>query len=269
MTVKKKTTTQPEPEPENASYYDMLVSSDVVSWLEPLRRKHHWRWRPGDLKLELRSSVSPVLPWNYTVSGREDCFLWAEIMFDNMSSKSKFQFVPEYCHGCYKVVARPKTLVQLFAIEKLQYALGRPAKCGIEVRTYTPALYGSYWYNRGLEAGKECYKAVREAVDADPVLGPDVHVYLKHACTEMERKYGDSDKWDEITDEQRKTEKLITDHIVYDPRLQDQPPHFLRHTHRRWIEWAFQNGDESYLVFTGGKPIEKPPVTYHEEDCDD
>ena len=35
------------------------------------------------------------------------------------------------------------------------------------------------------------------------------------------------------------------------------------------LEWAFQNGDESYLVFTGGKPIEKPPVTYHEENTDD
>jgi hypothetical protein len=254
--------------PQEVSYYDMLKNSDVVSWLEPLRRKHGWRWRPGDLKLELRSGVAPVLPWHYTVSGKQDCFIWTNLMFDNMGSKSSFQFIPEYCHGCYKVVARPKTVVQLFAIEKLQMELGRPAKCGIEVRDYTPALYGAYWYNRGVEAGRECYKAVREAIDNDPILGPEIDVYLKHACTEMERKYGDSDKWDEITDEQREIEKLIQEHIVYDPTLQDQPQHFLRHTHRRWIEWAFQHGDESYMVFTGGKPLERPPVTYHEEETD-
>ena len=30
-------------------------------------------------------------------------------------------------------------------------------------------------------------------------------------------------------------------------------------------KWAAQNGDETYLIFTGGEPIETPPVTYHEE----
>ena len=261
-------TPTPVKEAQPPSYYETLKRTDVVSWLEPLRRKHGWRWRPGDLKLELRSSVSPVLPWIYTVSGREDCFLWTNIMFDNMSQRTSLQFIPEYCHGCFKVVARPKTVVQLFAIERLQYAIGRPAKCGIEVRDYVPALYGAYWYNRGVEAGRECYQAVRDAVDADPVLGPDVDVYLKHACTEMERKYGDSDKWDEPTKEQLDIEKIIIDNIVYDPRIQDQPTHFKNHTRRRWIEWAFQHGDESYKVFTGGEPIEKPAVTYHEEEHD-
>jgi len=264
--TKKKTTTKPAPKAEMPSYYDMLRNEDVVSWLEPLRRKHGWRWRPGDLKLELRSGLSPILPWNYTVLGGEDCFIWTNLMFDNMGARTSHQFVPEYCHGCYKVVARPKTVVQLFAIEKLQYELGRPAKCGIEVREYTPALYGAYWYNRGVEAGRECYKVVRAAIDEADGLGPDVDVYLKHACTEMERKYGDSDKWEPPTKEQLHIEQTIKDHIVYDPTIQDQPPHFLRHTHRRWIEWAFQHGDDTYKVFTGGKPLERPPVTYHEEE---
>ena len=250
---------------EKANFYQWLLDHDVVSWLEPLRRKNHWQWRPGDLKLELKSGVAPVLPWNYTVSGKQDCYIWSTLMFENESIKPKFQFVPEYCHACYKVVVRPKTLVQLFALEKLQYELGLPAKCGIEVRSYTPALYGGYFYNRSLEEGKACHKIVREAVDNDPILGPDVEVYLKHACTEMERKYGASDKWKKVTKEQKQVEEIIQDHIVYDPTIQDQPKHFLIHTHRRWIEWAFEHGDETYLTFTGGKPIEEPPVTYHEE----
>lgn len=250
---------------DKLNFYKWLKAHDVVTWLEPLRRKHNWRWRAGDLKLELRSGVAPVLPWNYTVPGQQDCYIWACLMFENPHIKPTFQFVPEYCHGCYKVVVRPKTLVQLFALEKLQYALGRPAKCGIEVRDYTPALYGGYFYNRSVEEGQECYEVVREAINKDPLLGEDVKVYLKHACTEMERKYGPSDQWEEITDAQKEVEKLIQDHIVYDPTIQDQPKHFLVHTHRRWIEWAFQHGDETYLTFTGGEPIEPAPVTYHEE----
>jgi hypothetical protein len=248
-----------------SNFYKWLKEHDVVSWLEPLRRKNHWRWRAGDLKLELKSGVAPVLPWNYTVAGKQDCYIWSCLMFENPNIKPTFQFVPEYCHGCYKVVVRPKTLVQLFALEKLQYELGRPGKCGIEVRDYTPALYGGYFYNRGLEEGQECYEAVREAVNKYPLLGEDVDVYLKHACTEMERKYGASDKWEEVTDAQKEVEQLIQDHIVYDPTIQDQPKHFLVHTHRRWIEWAFQHGDETYKTFTGDEPIETPPVTYHEE----
>jgi hypothetical protein len=251
---------------DKRNYYQMLKDFDVVTWLAPLWKKG-WKWRAGDHKLQVETGMIPHIPWIFNSPG-QDCFVWSSVLFDIVGGDPQhddIQFIPEYCRNCYKVVVRPKTIKQLFALEKLQSNLGFQSKCGIEVRGYTPALYGGYFYCQGIEEGRERYKQVRDAVDSDHELGKDVEIYLKRSCTEMERKYGDSDKWDEITDKQRAIEKLVVDSIAYDPCIQDQPPHFLRYIHRRWIEWAFQNGDETYLEFTGGVPIEKPPVTYHEE----
>ena len=197
---------------EVRNYYQMLKDSDVVSWLEPLWKKG-WKWRAGDHKLQVQSNMIPNVPWHFTNPGH-DCFIWSNILFDivgHNQAHGNLQFIPGHCRNCYKVVVRPKTVKQLFALERLQMKLGYQSKCGIEVRDYTPALYGGYFYTQGLEAGRERYQQVRAAVDADQDLGEDVDVYLKRACTEMERKYGDSDQWSEITERQKSIEALVNE----------------------------------------------------------
>jgi hypothetical protein len=205
--------------------------------------------------------MAPRVPWHY-VKPEMDCFMWTDVLFDAVTKQIDKTFVPEFCHNCYKVVARPKTLRQLFAMEALQRRMGRHSKCGIEVRGYVPALYGAYWYNRGMEAGLECRDAVREAVAEDPELGPDVDVYLKRACTEMEKAMGPSNQWLPPTEDQRILERLIMDTIEHADFLEEQPDAFVLHVHRNWIEWAYQNGDETYKDYTGGSPIKSIAVTY-------
>ncbi|KPK37048.1 MAG: hypothetical protein AMJ69_12720, partial [Gammaproteobacteria bacterium SG8_47] len=108
----------------------------------------------------------------------------------------------------------------------------------------------------------ECYKTVRAAVDAEPLLGPDVPVILKRACTEFEHEVGPSDKW-EVTDEQRHIEALVDRWVVQDPMVQDQPDYLINRVHRRWVEFAYAAGDGTYAHFTNGEPIYPAYVTYH------
>lgn len=260
----KKVVPEVKEEPE-FNYYKWLLEHDFVGWMEAIRKQNGWHYRPGDMKLLIEARQTPITPWHYIKPSEGDCYLHMSVIFGVMAQRAKIQFVPEYCMGCWKVVVRPKTLKQLFALEKLQKEMNLPSKCGIEVRNYVPALYGGYFYNRSKEQGQECYEKVREAVNACPELGEDIDIYLKRACTEMEQKFGETDKWKDVTDEQREIEKTVLSLIAYDPSGQKQPPHFVAHVHKTWIEWAFQHGDETYKEYTNGLPIEPAAVTYHEE----
>jgi hypothetical protein len=257
-----------EAEAKGKCYYEAILHEDVVEMLKPLwaQKTVGWRWQIEGrdhpvLAYPLDQMMAPEVPWHY-VNPEMDCFMWSDVLFESVSKQIEKTFVPSYCQQCFKVVVRPKTLKQLFALEALQIKLGRHCKCGIEVRGYVPALYGGYFYNRGLEEGLERLEEVREAVHADPLLGPDVDVFLKRSCTEMERAMGRSDEWPEPTAGQLELEALIMRTIDHKDFIQRQPEAFVRHAHRRWIEWASRNGDETYLEFTGGRPIKAPAVKY-------
>lgn len=252
------------------SMYEWLKGHDVLEWLKPLWDGGGWVLnKEGKLEIN-RSQVAIETPWvHHGHTGWAHCLLWSRIMFQAVSLRmSEFfadgkPFVPSGCQNCYKVVVRPKTLVQLFALDELEISLGRPSKCGIEVRDSVHGLYGGYFYNQGLEAGKECYAVIRKAVDNDVSLGPQVPVILKRGCTEMEHTVGPSDKW-EVTEEQKVVEDLINEWVISEKDLSEQPEPIVWRVKRKWIESAFAHGDSTYSKFTGGKPVTPGYITYHE-----
>lgn len=194
--------------------------------------------------------------WRYGAELEFSCTLWKEILFEIVFEQKA---VPSHCHGCYKVVARPKTLSELVQIESLQQ--GKEgfgvSKCGIEMRASVPHLYGAYWYCDGLEDGYNMLSRVREALPTIPSI-------LKRGCTEYERACGPSDKWS-IIPGQLELEALTSKHVDFDPydippTLQSPP--FVEDLHWTWIKWAYQNGDQTYLEFTHGKPLFPDYVTY-------
>jgi len=250
---------------EKKSYYEWCKESDIISTLKPLLTNGGYFLREIDGKLDAEKRLSWNTPWHHVKHHPDlDCNFWHKILFDMVSMKlpEKDRFVPSECQKCYKVVVKPKTVKQLFVLVELEKALGLPSKAGIEIRQTVPRLYGGYFYNIGLDQGKECYKTVRETVDAFPGLGPDVDVILKRACTEYEHELGPSDKW-EITQQQIVIEKFINRYFGRDDHHRIQPDHAITYVHRTWIEWAYQNGDDTYLEFTNGKPLYEPYVTYH------
>lgn len=243
---------------EKASYYQLCGQKDIVSLVKHLLDSGAYRMRE-DGKLVGDMTMGWDSPWEHVVHSHHlDCNLWHKIMFDQLGRK----FVPSKCQNCYKVVVRPKNLRQLFALRNIEVRLGRPAKLGIETRETVHGNYGGYFYNLGMEEGLERYKEVRKAVDEDEVMGPDVGVLLKRACTEFEHAFGDSDKW-EITDAQMEVEKLVEEWFANDIIYRVQPPHIVHRVHRGWIQYAYKIGDPTYADFTNGEPLYPPYVTYH------
>jgi len=248
------------------SYYQRVNDEDIVAKLLPLLRQGGMILRPADGKLMVESpKMAYETPWHHVNHDPFlDCNTWHSIIFNFLSQELPPGrcFAPSACHQCWKVVVRPPTLKKLFALLVLQQRLGRPSKCGIETREYVHGLYGGYFYNRSLEAGLECYKLVRDEVNKDPELGEDIPVILKRGCTEFEKGAGPSSEWT-ITAEQIKLESLVNKYVVRNALMWEQPQHLIAHVHNLWIKWAYMNGDSTYKEYTGGKPLQRPVVTYH------
>jgi hypothetical protein len=247
-----------------ASFYDWMVAHDILQHLRPLWEQGGFRLREdGKLVADPKTAIEG--PWHYIKHRWEfDCYTWHHVIFEHLSKPMVIghKFVPAQCQECFKVVVRPQTLRQLFALEKLQKEMDRPCKCGIEVRDTVHGLYGGYFYNKGLAEGLERYQEVRKAVDDYILLGPDVPVFLKRGCTEFELACGPSDQW-QTTPEQLKIEDMVNRYLSKDDMVRTQPDHVIWHLHRKWIEWAYAHGDSTYAEFTDGKPLYPPVVTYH------
>ncbi len=249
---------------EKVSYYDWVVQHDVIDYLKLLLDRRAMHLRLSDGKLEATGYPVHTSPWHHVRQAYDkDCGLWHQVIFDVVGGKlpSWMKFVPSKCHQCWKVVVRPKTLKQLFALLELEKKIDMPSKCGIEVRETVHGLYGGYFYNNSLKEGLACYEMVRKEIDADKYLGKDIPVVLKRACTEFELACGDSRKW-AVPEWQLAIEQLVDRYVVKEDVLYQQPDHVLWNIHRRWIEWAYQNGDETYKEFTNGRPLFTASVTY-------
>jgi len=249
------------------SFYQELCDEDIIEKAKGMLINGGFYLRESDGKIAADTITSWDTPWHH-VKHMESvhCVMWMQIIFNGFSlplSKEQ-RFVPIGCQECFKTVVRPKTLKSLFSLLELQKKLNRPSKCGIETRPSVCGHYGGYFYSRGLDEGLEMYKVVRAAIDEAPDLGPATPVMLKRGCTEMEHGTIPSDKW-EITPYQARIESLISRKFVIDPQTRTHPDSVILHTHRKWIEWAYQNGDMTYLDYTDGKPLPQYPayVTYH------
>lgn len=245
--------------------YEWLKGHDVLEWLRPLWENSAWIMDNNGKLVQNKTTYPIDSPWVYHGdTSQYKCFLWSRIMFHTVSVRMPQlfadgkPFVPIGCQNCYKVVVKPRTVVELFGLDELQGSLDRPCKCGIEVRESVHGLYGGYFYNTGLKAGKQCYEKIRSKVKTD------IPVILKRGCTEMEHTVGPSDQW-KITDEQIAIEKLIEETVICPPERSVQPESVVHHVKLRWINFAYQNGDSSYLELSNGKPIAPDYVTYHHD----
>jgi len=196
-------------------------------------------------------------PWLFArTAPNRDCWFYMVIFRDT------WKRIHSRCQSCWKVVVRPKTLEELMKLRNLQVELDMPAKCGIEVRDYVSGHYGGYFYADTMDEGKEIYRLVRERVSEE--ISPDTRVILKRGCTEFERDFGDSSKWS-CDEYQLQIEKVLQEAFVQDVPYTPVPDYIVRHNMRQWVKWAYQNGDETYKLYTDGRPLIEPYVTYHEE----
>lgn len=235
-------------------YYHDLAKRDLITKFKAdFKNRSFFLRDDGRIDRELR--MSHDTPWIHVKrSPNRHCGLYH-------TYHERLGMIHSVCQECWKVVVRPRTLVELHKLLNLEKVLELPSKCGIEKRDTVFGHYGGYFYNNSLEEGRECHKIVRSNVDLN--LSPEVSVILKRGCTEFELAQGPSDKW-EVSEEQKQMEYLFDDLIVAGDDLRPQPDHLKDSIFRSWIHWAYANGDATYLEYTNNHPLFKPYITYHE-----
>ena len=250
---------------DRENLYLKLSDMDVLSKLQKFLKRGGYHINTSGKIVPHVPALSWDVPWVYVkMRPMMRCDIGHHILWEY------FKIISSTCRQCYKVVVRPRNLKELFDLYELEKELDVPSKCGIELRRTVMGLYGGYFYNDGLQEGKERYKQVREAVNDK--LSPETSVILKRYCTEFEidkNGKGPSDKLPDLTEKEKYIEQMITS-IIPDHMHNTEIPEFMvAHVMRKWIHFAYQNGDETYKEFTGGNPLFPSTVTYHDKQQED
>lgn len=241
--------------------YGELAMLDV---LQPIKNKYKIEFdEEGKPKVFLKASLDCDTPWisNCREDEARKCNLWGAY-FNN------YGIISQGCFKCYKIVMSISTLRDLFQVLTYQKGQEITCKCGIERRRYVGKVgkYGAYWYTPlggGIEKGREIYNQIKKDFPNFPLI-------LKRGCTEFEMMYNPSSKWEQFGEERgwADTEQILDSIFVADPmslKVEMNTPELLEMTVvRRWVEYAFEHGDETYLDFTDGQRLKIDLETYHE-----
>ncbi len=173
--------------------------------------------------------------------------------------------VPHGCRTCFKVQIKPRSLRELHAVHQLAETLPYAFKSGVGLQAqYQSGPYNTLFYLDGLAAARQAYAEVRAKVaDYAPALG-DVPITIKRGCTEYEIFCGPSDKFT-FADDLPDIEAALLANLHTVPKdIRRPPPKSL--VFMRWIQTAYQIGDETYKDFTNGQRLYPATVTYSPEE---
>ncbi|HXP95820.1 MAG TPA: hypothetical protein VN809_03850 [Telmatospirillum sp.] len=165
--------------------------------------------------------------------------------------------VPQGCRNCYKVKISPANLRQLVAVQEVTKGVPYRSKCGPELFIpYSTGHYAAFFYLNGLEQARAAFAELRRMVDGKPRLGAGVPMLIKRGCTDYEIHCGPSDRYAFAPPE---VEAWLLERLRPSKQIRSQPRSV---TFARWIQIAFQIGDETYLDFTGGRRLYPKVLTY-------
>ena len=208
-----------------------------------------------DGTLQLADNPKQNVDWVYVSHGPPlDCGFLMGFMFRHAYAEAA---VPDGCSACYKVKVVLRTLRELVAAWELAKGIQCLSKWGTDLNNaYSQNIYAGYFYVSGLDAARALFKVVREALDRDPKLGPDIPITIKRGCSEYEAKLGPSHQY-EFTPEMAEIESHLKSRF-----RERKGVHHGSMVAAHWIETAFRIGDDTYLDFTGGKRLRKKTMTY-------
>ncbi len=165
--------------------------------------------------------------------------------------------VPDGCSVCYKIKVVLGTLRELVAAWEIGKKIQCRSKWGTDLNNaYSQNVYAGYFYVSGLDAARALFKVVREAIDNDSKLGPDIAMTIKRGCSEYEGSLGPSDRYT-FAPEMAELETHLKTRFREGKR--DYQPSLVA---AYWIETAYRIGDDTYLDFTGGKRLREKTMTY-------
>lgn len=205
--------------------------------------------------------INPDVPWIYVLNDpNQHCDFLHDL-------RGTFGFIPTRCLSCWKVVVRPRNIEELMKLYVVQNQMAKEdetcfCKCGIETRPHVFGKYGGYFYTRSQDEGFDRLDRVRFQVYKNISAG--VPVFLKRYCTEYERDFGPSDKYQQPP-EAKKWEALAEDRCVLLPYDDVQPEQLKMDLIQGWMDAAWDIGDPSIYKLTDGVPLHTPYVKYERE----
>jgi len=210
-----------------------------------------------DGRLSLPRGRGPKARWVFVPNrGYPPCGFLSKVVFDAAYAQTA---VPMGCSACYKIKVKAATLRELVAAWQVAKSIDCLSKWGVDIdNPHSQDVYAGYYYAGDLDAARMLYKIVREAIDADPKLGPGVKMTIKRGCSHFEAAVGPSDDYS-FTPEMAEIEAHLRSRFNA-PAIAESTD--FREQLGQWIDLAFRMGDDTYLDFTGGKRLRPATVTY-------
>ena len=200
---------------------------------------------------------------------------------------NQFDVIPEYCFDCYKVIIKPRNILELFKLlmifdsEKYGLAIDNQRKCMVEEREDCSGTYKGFIFCKGIKDGNYVLDLAQKAVYEH--ISPQVSVALKRGCSEYAKTYPKfprtkpGKKPDQVvmhyknswkTHEEYFDKKYTLNEFEIPPDINDDTSYAgidgsTTYSGKEvfcmqyWLRYAATIGDKSYLEITG---MEVPPI---------
>ena len=214
-------------------------SHKLLEQIENFLSSTNYYVRAEDGRIHAKGGAQPhQSPWSFINDcPTRHCDLWNHVYFQ------VFGIIPMACRfSCWKVVMKPSTVKELFALEQMLKKYEYSSKCGIDVRTYTDWPYAGFIYTSSMEQGRRVLAQMRQDIEWSFPAGHGVTAFLKRGCTEMEWNCP-SDQWDGVSEETIEKEQQLNEIFVKDQQSARQSDVVKQMVRARWISHAISIGD--------------------------
>lgn len=192
-----------------------------------------------------------------------DCRFLSEFLFGFAYDKKT---VPYGCSNCYKVKIVPNDFRGLIVLREILEDAPYHSKCGADFyNPHSRDVYAGFLYLEDLAAARAACLDMRARVDSRPELGSATKLTIKRGCSGMEAACGRSDRW-VFRDGMQELESYLKTRVQVVPSVAVPYAVCKLKSFAAWIQVAYNIKDDSYLYFTGGKPLHQPTLSYPVEE---
>ena len=104
----------------------------------------------------------------------------------HMDIFNKFNIIPKFCFGCYKVQIEPRSLLELIKLlvvfDQIKFVKNNTRKCMIEMRTEVSGFYKGLIYCSNIEEAYQIANYLEIVLEKN--IRPGLHAVVKRGCSE-------------------------------------------------------------------------------------
>lgn len=185
----------------------------------------------------------------------------------HMKIFNKFNIIPKFCFGCYKVLVEPRSileLIKLFVVfDQIKFVKNNIRKCMIEMRPEISGFYKGYIFCSSVEEAYQIADYLEIFIKEN--IGSGLHAVVKRGCSEYALSFPDykainksgdqlmnyNEDWKSIEEEDNLLNSLKSNRIIIPtlPGLNLQDILVIRN----WIDYAKGIGDASVHLLRHNK----------------